>query len=201
MRRLSIPRSDSGQVTTAGWGRANHLENSTLSIDTSPPQTEDHPPQGPRNPKAELKAAKAYAKATRPWYKKKRWWAAGLLLHHHHRVGGRRSQLGRLQPTASANTSQDSQSEKPAAQEKPAAEEKPEMTSGQKNALESAQNYIDMSGFSKAGLIQQLSSSAGEGYSKADATFAANHVDANWNKEAVEAAKNYLDIDADSKAG
>ena len=36
------------------------------------PQKEDHPPQGPRNPKAEVKAAKAYAKATRPWYKKKR---------------------------------------------------------------------------------------------------------------------------------
>jgi len=41
-----------------------------LSNDT--PQNEDHPSQGPRNPKAEVKAAKAYAKATRPWYKKKR---------------------------------------------------------------------------------------------------------------------------------
>ena len=68
------------------------------------------------------------------------------------------------------------------------------MTSGQENALESAQNYLDMSGFSKAGLIQQLSSSAGDGYSKADATFAANNVDADWNEEAVEAAQNYLDI-------
>ena len=67
------------------------------------------------------------------------------------------------------------------------------MTSGQENALQSAQNYIDTMGFSKAGLIQQLSSSAGEGYSKADATFAANHVDADWNEEAVEAAQNYLD--------
>jgi hypothetical protein len=37
------------------------------------------------------------------------------------------------------------------------------MTSGQKNALDSAQSYLDMQGFSKAGLIQQLSSSAGEG--------------------------------------
>jgi hypothetical protein len=27
----------------------------------------------PKNPKAEAKAAKAYAKAVRPWYKKKRW--------------------------------------------------------------------------------------------------------------------------------
>jgi hypothetical protein len=94
---------------------------------------------------------------------------------------------------ASATTSQVSQSEKPAAQEKPAAEKKPDMSSGQKNALEAGQNYLDTMPFSKAGLIQQLSSSAGDGYSKADATFAANHVDADWNKEAVEAAKNYLD--------
>ena len=30
--------------------------------------------------KADAKAAQAYAKATRPWYKKKRWWAAGVVL-------------------------------------------------------------------------------------------------------------------------
>jgi hypothetical protein len=97
-------------------------------------------------------------------------------------------------PSASANTSQVSQSEQPAAQAKPAAEKKPEMTSGQKNALGSAQSYIDMSGFSKKGLIQQLSSSAGEGFSKADATFAANHVDVDWKAEAVESAQSYLDM-------
>jgi Domain of unknown function (DUF4352) len=36
---------------------------------------------GPRDAKAELKAAKAYSKAQRPWYKKKRWIISiGLLL-------------------------------------------------------------------------------------------------------------------------
>ena len=56
----------------------------------------------------------------------------------------------------------------------------------QENALESAQSYVDMTGFSKQGLIQQLSASAGESFPKADAVFAANHVDVNWNDEAVE---------------
>jgi CO/xanthine dehydrogenase Mo-binding subunit len=65
--------------------------------------------------------------------------------------------------------------------------------------LQSAENYLDLSGMSKAGIIQQLSSSAGEGFSKADATFAANNVDADWKQEAVEAAKNYLDISPMSK--
>lgn len=37
-------------------------------------------PEQPRNPKAEAKAGKAYAKASRPWYKKKRWWLAGLVI-------------------------------------------------------------------------------------------------------------------------
>jgi host cell surface-exposed lipoprotein len=78
---------------------------------------------------------------------------------------------------------------------------KPEMTSGQENALESAQSYVDMSGFSKKGLIQQLSSSAGEGFSKADATFAANHVDVNWKDEAAESAQSYLDMTSFSKDG
>lgn len=36
------------------------------------------PPDSPRDAKAELKAAKAYAKAERPWYKKKRFIALGL---------------------------------------------------------------------------------------------------------------------------
>lgn len=73
------------------------------------------------------------------------------------------------------------------------------MTSGQKNALQSAQDYIELGPFSKAGLIQQLSSSAGEGYSKADATFAANNVDADWKQEAVEAAEGYLEMSPMSK--
>ena len=92
-------------------------------------------------------------------------------------------------------------SEKTGKKEKSAAKKKPEMTSGQKNALEAAQNYLDTMPFSKAGLIQQLSSSAGDGYPKADATFAANHVGADWSEEAVEAAQNYLDTMPFSKAG
>jgi hypothetical protein len=172
-----------------------------MSIHTPELPNDHQPSDGTRNPKAEAKAAKAYAKATRPRYKKKRWWAAGLLLIIIIAAAAGGAGSDNSKPTASANTPQASQSEKPAAQEKPAAEKKPEMTSGQKNALESAQNYVEMSGFSKAGLIQQLSSSAGDGYSKADATFAANHVGADWNKEAVESAKNYLEITPMSKDG
>jgi hypothetical protein len=162
-------------------------------------------PETSRSTKADHKAAKAYAKATRPWYKKKRWWAAGLLILIIAASAGSGAGTDQSARTASENTSQDSQKNKPAAQEEsvaqqePAAESEPEMTSGQKRALQSAENYLDLTGMSKAGLIQQLSSSAGDGFSKADATFAANNVDADWEQEAVEAAKNYLEISPMSK--
>jgi hypothetical protein len=77
--------------------------------------------------------------------------------------------------------------------------DEPDMTSAQKNAVGSAQNYLDLSGFSKRGLIQQLSSSAGDGYARKDAVFAVNHLSPDWNKEAVQSAKNYLDISPMSK--
>jgi hypothetical protein len=43
-----------------------------MSIHTPELPSGQHPSDSPRNPKAEAKAAKAYAKAMRPWYKKKR---------------------------------------------------------------------------------------------------------------------------------
>lgn len=43
-------------------------------------QTPNLGPGPTGNPKADAKAAKAYAKASRPWYMKKRWWLAGLVL-------------------------------------------------------------------------------------------------------------------------
>jgi hypothetical protein len=68
----------------------------------------------------------------------------------------------------------------------------PKLTAGQSNALRSAKQYLNTMAFSKAGLIEQLSSSFGSGYSRADATYAVNHVGADWNEQAARAAKQYL---------
>ncbi len=67
-------------------------------------------------------------------------------------------------------------------------------------ALESAESYLAMSGFSKQGLYEQLSSSAGEGFTQSEAQYAVDHVDADWNKEAVESARSYLDMMPMSRA-
>jgi hypothetical protein len=65
-------------------------------------------------------------------------------------------------------------------------------TASQANARQAAENYLSFAPFSRQGLIDQLSSKAGDGYSKADATYAADAVHADWNKQAALAAKNYL---------
>ena len=66
------------------------------------------------------------------------------------------------------------------------------LTSSQKNAVRSATQYLRMSGFSREGLIDQLSSSSGEGYDLADATAAVDSLDVDWNENAVKSAKQYL---------
>ena len=66
------------------------------------------------------------------------------------------------------------------------------MTVSQANAIQAAERYLAMSAFSRSGLIQQLSSKHGEGYSRADAVYAVDHLPVNWNEQAVRAAKRHL---------
>lgn len=76
-----------------------------------------------------------------------------------------------------------------------------EITLAMENALQSAQEYLDFSAFSRLGLIQQLSSSYGEGYKLADATWAVDQLRVDWKDEAVESARQYLDFSSFSREG
>ncbi|WP_439468192.1 Ltp family lipoprotein [Blastomonas fulva] len=70
-----------------------------------------------------------------------------------------------------------------------------QMLSGpQSNAVRSAKQYLSMTGFSKEGLIQQLSSDAGDGYSLNDATIAVDSLSVDWNENAAKSAKQYLSM-------
>ncbi len=51
-----------------------------------------------------------------------------------------------------------------------------------------------MTGFSRNGLIHQLSSDAGEGYDVSDATIAVDSMNIDWNQQAVRSAKQYLNM-------
>ena len=78
----------------------------------------------------------------------------------------------------------------------------PKMTTSQENAVKSAESYLTMgSGFSRQGLIGQLTSKMGEGFPPKDAVFAVDYLNVNWNKQAVISAKNYLDMSGFSCSG
>lgn len=75
------------------------------------------------------------------------------------------------------------------------------LTGPQKNAVRSAKQYLSISGFSREGLIEQLSSDFGDGYDVDDATIAVDSLHIDWKKQAVRSAKQYLSISGFSCRG
>lgn len=161
----------------------------------------------------------------RPWFKKKRFIIpAGVvgLIFFGSAIGAASdnpkepTQVAAASPSSSPEvsaepaveevTSSSSPTPTPTATKKPspkpaATKAKPTVTRAQENALRSAESYLDFKGFSKKGLIQQLSSEYGDGYKKADATWAVEHVDVNWKEQAVRAGEAYLDFKGFSRQG
>lgn len=88
------------------------------------------------------------------------------------------------------------------AEQNSAATEKPtpsaSATSGERNALDKAGDYLRYSAFSYSGLVEQLEY---EGYSHAEATYAADHCGADWKEQALKKAQSYLDYSAFSYKG
>jgi|GEM_PF-1248886 len=74
----------------------------------------------------------------------------------------------------------------------------PGYTMSQEQAIDKAAEYLDYSAFSKSGLINQLKF---EGFSKADAAFAVEHVNVDWNEQAELKAQEYLDYSSFSRSG
>jgi hypothetical protein len=68
------------------------------------------------------------------------------------------------------------------------------LTAPQKNAVRSVNQYVSMTGFSRDGLIKQLSSDAGDGYNVTDATIAVDSLNIDWDKQAVRSAQQYLSM-------
>ena len=74
----------------------------------------------------------------------------------------------------------------------------PSITIAQENAIEKAQDYLSYTAFSRTGLIDQLKF---EGFSTADATFAVDYLDVDWNEQAAKKAQDYLDFSSFSRSG
>jgi hypothetical protein len=132
------------------------------------------------NKKAQAAADKAYRKASRPWFKKKRFILPLLLL------------VIVMIVTLSSGGKKDAGAG-PAAAPGAAAPAAPSGTASQLQALAAAKGYLTSGmGFSQASLTKQLTASAGNGFSQADAQWAVDNSGADWNEEAIKAAKGYL---------
>ena len=77
----------------------------------------------------------------------------------------------------------------------------PNLTTSQQAAVRSAESYLGFAGFSRQGLIDQLSSEFGDQYPMEDATVAVDSLNVDWNAEAVESANSYLDFAGFSRQG
>jgi hypothetical protein len=90
-------------------------------------------------------------------------------------------------PAAVVKTAAPAPAKAPAAAPAPVA---PVVTAGQQNALDKAKSYLDSMAFSRSGLIDQLKY---DKFTAADATWAVDHTNANWNDQATAKAKSYLE--------
>ena len=75
------------------------------------------------------------------------------------------------------------------------------LTAAQRNAVRSANSYLQLSEFSRQGLIDQLSSEFGDSYSVGDATVAVNSLSTDWNAQAARSAVSYLALSGFSCQG
>jgi hypothetical protein len=75
------------------------------------------------------------------------------------------------------------------------------LSAEEQNAIRSAQGYLEFTAFSRKGLIRQLSSDAGDGYSVKAATRAVDSLHINFNEQAYKSAKNYLQMTGFSRKG
>lgn len=96
-------------------------------------------------------------------------------------------------------------SEESGAEQVPEEEPEDDLTISQRNAIGAAESYLNFQGFSRQGLIHQLSSDYGEGYPEEDAVFAVDYLEekgqVDWNEEAIESAEDYLKFQSFSRKG
>jgi hypothetical protein len=71
-------------------------------------------------------------------------------------------------------------------------------TVAQRNAVKKAESYLDYTAFSRTGLITQLEF---EGFTKADATYAVDHITVDWTEQADKKAQSYMDYSSFSRSG
>ena len=76
---------------------------------------------------------------------------------------------------------------------------KVDMPKWQANAVRTAKDYLEYSGYSRKGLIEQLQE--GDGYTLNEATAGVESLDVDWREQAIRTAKDYLEYSGYSRKG
>jgi hypothetical protein len=137
-------------------------------------------------------AAKAEAKANRPWFKKKRFIIpiaiVALIIIGSAARGGNSSDTASTKDVSEVEVVAE---ETVAAETTTPAPKAPEVPAEYKNALAKAKSYSELMNMSKAGIYDQLVSEYGEKFSPEAAQYAIDNVQADWNANALAKAKSY----------
>lgn len=94
--------------------------------------------------------------------------------------------------------SEDKQSEEDETKSKEINSDTGELTTGKRNALKRAQEYLKNFAFSEKGIADQLKY---EEFTDEEIEYAIDNLDENWNEHAAKAAKNYMDLKSFSRKG
>jgi hypothetical protein len=156
----------------------------------------------PKLSNAEAKAAKAKAKALRPWFKKKRFIlpiALVLLIGIGNATGGNSSSNTKSSSSSVTSTdTTDSTDSTTDNTDTTDSTDTPSETAGQANARQTAEDYLSTQSFSRIGLIKQLEF---EKYSHADAVYGVDALNVDWNEQAAQTAQDYLSTQSFSRQG
>lgn len=128
-----------------------------------------------------------YVKVKKPFYKRIWFWALVVLV-----VFIFAGSMGSNESdTSSASSSSDKTEEKTSSDSSKTSEKKDDIPAEYRAAQRKGQTYADTMNMSKAGVYDQLTSDAGEGFPQKAAQYAVDHIKANYNKNALEKAKDY----------
>lgn len=201
-------------------------QDNRLGPQQPPPGWQPQQPLNHAQARAQARGAKAQAKAMRPWFKKKRFILPLALVVFFVIIGiatsgGNNSAPVAGVPAAATPTkapATEEATEEPTKEPTKKATEEPTkkaieeptkepkstkkaLTDEQQDAVGAAEDYLNFTAFSRDGLIEQLSSDAGSGFSKKDAAIAVDSMDIDYKEQAAKAAKSYRDFSHFSRRG
>lgn len=108
------------------------------------------------------------------------------------------SSIAPLPGSEGINDAADVASSESNAEDENFADDEYEPTTGERNALKKAKEYLRYTSFSYSGLVKQLEY---EGFSNSEAVYGVDNCGSDWNEQAAKKAKEYLDYSSFSRSG